>query len=402
MDNKEIPFGFISKEKIYRHSWGNHPEKEIGEVREGDIEKSSQFFIARFTDLASKVSEVTEKIDSTENKGSFLMKLIHLKDQLPEHDGLGDYQKLHDQLTKYENLVKDIIQKNRLRNSEIKSALIEEAKELDEIINWKEATEKAQDLKTRWIKTGSAEEDKNKGLETDFWEIITRFFDRKKQFYEDKQKLTDHRKRQYEELVEEARKLNDIHGKERFDKVKLLKEKWKETGGIPAEHYKPLLEEFNQTLKKGKKPFPQKSLDYAKIHERLLNVKSDPTSHNKQELDSLKKELMKDRSRSNEKWAALELIQILNERDFILKLANKRFPDFPKMDREKKKGIKKGIINDLIQRDMEELKIYEENSANFSSSDGSMNKLVESKLKSQRKKIAIKSKLLEWIDTEEF
>ena len=298
--------------------------------------------------------------------------------------------------------MKDIIQKNRLRNSEIKTALIEEAKELDEVINWKEATDKAQDLKTRWIKTGSAEEEKNDVLETSFWEVITRFFDKKKQFYEDKQRLTEHRRRQYETLIAEARMLDNIHGKERFDKVKLLKQKWKDTGGVPAELYKPLMDEFNQILKKGKRPFAPKKVDYSETLKKLAEVKLDPMKYDKQELDFMKKDLMKDRSRSPEKWEALELIQILNERDFILKLANKRFPEFPTLDKDKKKGIKKGIINDLIQRDSEELKIYEENSANFSSSDGSMNKLVESKLKGQKKKIAVKTKLLGWIESGEF
>jgi len=402
VDHKEIPFGLIKEGKIYRLAWGENAEREIGEVREGDVEKSSLFFVNRFNDLVSKIAEATEKIDSTENKGSFLMKLIHLKGQLPEHDGLGDYQALFDKLTKYESLVKDIIHKNRQRNSEIKTALVEEAKALEEILNWKEATEQAQDLKSRWIKTGSAEEDKNEGLETEFWEIITRFFDRKKQFYEDKQKLTEHRKRQYQELVEEAKKLNEVHGKERFDKVKALKQRWKDTGGVPAEFYKPLMDEFNQILKKGKKPFVAKKIDYSDTLKKVLEIKSDPTLYDKKQLDIIKKDLMKDRSRSPEKWEILELVQILNEREFVLKLASKRFPDFPKIEKEKKKGIKKGIISDLIQRDQEELKVYEENSANFSSSDGSMNKLVESKLRGQKKKIAIKTKLLEWVDSGEF
>ena len=50
-------------------------------MRDGDLGKSAHFFQERFSDLEKKVVEVIEKIDSSENKGSFLMKLIHLKDQ---------------------------------------------------------------------------------------------------------------------------------------------------------------------------------------------------------------------------------------------------------------------------------------------------------------------------------
>ncbi|MEQ9304442.1 MAG: DUF349 domain-containing protein, partial [Marinoscillum sp.] len=246
MDIIQVPFGFIKDGKVFQSSWGENPDREIGEVRDDDTDKSAQFFQERFSDLEKKINEVTEKIDATDNKGSFLMKLVHLREHLPQHDGLGDYQALHDQISRYESLVKDIIQKNRIRNTEIKSALIEEAKQIVEIINWRDATEKINDIKGRWIKTGSAEEDKNESLEEVFWGIIKSFFDRKKQFYEDKQKLTEHRKRQYEDLIDSARKLADIHGKERFEKVKELKEQWKEIGGIPAEFYKPLNNEFNQ------------------------------------------------------------------------------------------------------------------------------------------------------------
>ncbi len=399
MDSIQVPFGFIKDSKVFQNGWADNPEREIGEVRDDNVEKSTEFFQERFSDLEKKINEVTEKIDSTENKGSFLMKLVHLREHLPQHDGLGDYQALHDQIVKYESLVRDIIQKNRVRNTEIKNALLAEVKEAVEVINWKEATELINDVKTRWIKTGSAEEDQNEELEEAFWKIVQDFFDRKKQFFEDKIKLTDHRKRQYQELIEEAKKLADIHGKERFTKVKELKEKWKEIGGIPAEFYQPLNNEFNQLLK-GKRYEPPK--DYSALLAKLDAIKNGKEPYNQEELGKTKKELFRDRAKNPDKFKCLELIQLINEKEFITKLANKRFPDFEKLEAEKKKSIKIGIIKDLISRDEEDLKTYEENSTNFTSSDGKMNKLVESKIKGQKRKIDIKSKLLEWVDSGEF
>ncbi len=399
MDIIQVPFGYIKDGKVFQNSWGENPEREIGEVRDDDTEKSTQFFQDRFSDLEKKIDEVIEKINATENKGSFLMKLVHLREHLPLHDGLGDYAVLLDRIEKNESLVRDIIQKNRVRNSEIKNNLLEETKAAVEIINWKEATEKVNDVKTRWIKTGSAEEDKNEGLEEEFWKLIQEFYDRKKQFFEDKVKLTEHRKRQYQEIIEEAKKLADIHGKERFTKVKELKEGWKEVGGIPAEFYQPLHTEFNQHLK-GKKFIPP--VDYSDKLAHLQAIKARKEPFDGEALTKLKKELFRDRGKNPDKFKCLELIQLLNEREFIAKLANKRFPDFDKLEPEKKKNIKTGIIKDLISRDAEDLKTYEENSANFSSSDGKMNKLVESKIKGQKRKIEVKSKLIEWIDSGDF
>lgn len=399
MDSIASSFGYIKDGKVFQNGWGSNPDREIGEVRDEDNEKSILFFQDRYKDLAKKINEVTEKIDSTENKGSFLMKLVHLKELLPQHDGLGDYQVLHDKISQYESLVRDIIQKNRKRNTEIKNALLVEAKEIADILQWKEATEKVNDLKSRWIKTGSAEEDKNDALEEEFWSIIKTFFERKKQFYEDKQKLTEHRKRQYESLVEEAKKITYLHGKERFSKVKELKEQWKATGGIPSEVYQPLYQSFNEELK-GKKYAPK--VDYSETLKKLELISSGKEPFNKEQLDKIKKSLFKDKARHPEKHACLELIQLLNERAFILKLAEKRSTDFESLDDEQKKSIKKKIINDLIHRDQEDLAIYEENSGNFSSHDGGINKVVEKKIKSQKRKIEIKLKLLSWIDLGKF
>lgn len=399
MDIIQVPFGFIKDGKVFQNSWGDHSEREIGEVRDDDVEKSAQFFQDRFSDLEKKIDDVIEKINSTENKGSFLMKLVHLREHLSQHDGLGDYPVLLEKVTKYESLVRDIIQKNRVRNTDIKNSLLEEAKTAIEIINWKEATEKINDIKSRWIKTGSAEENKNESLEESFWEIIQGFYDRKKQFFEDKVKLTEHRKRQYQDLIVESKKLAEIHGKERFTKVKELKEQWKEIGGIPAEFYQPLHTEFNQQLK-GNKFIPP--VDYSQKLIKLEAIKAWKEPYNGEELTKLKKELFKDRAKNPDKFKCLELIQLLNEREFVIKLAYKRFPDFDNIEGEKKKSIKTGIIKDLISRDEEDLKTYEENSANFSSYDGKMNKLVESKIKGQKRKIDVKSKLLEWVDSGEF
>ncbi|MEQ9402820.1 MAG: DUF349 domain-containing protein [Cyclobacteriaceae bacterium] len=399
MKNTTVPFGYEKAGRLYLNSWADHPEKEIGEVRDGDIEKSVAFFVERFEDLNSKIEEVAKKIDETENKGSFLMKLLHLKDQLPLHDGLGDYLVLQEKIERYESLVRDIIKKNRERNSEIKKALIEEAKEAVEVINWKEGTEKVNDLKSRWIKTGNAEEDKNEQLEADFWKLVKGFFDRKKNFYEDKQKLIDHRRRQYEELVSEAEATKELHGRKKIEKIRELREKWKNTGGVPNDVFKPLVEAFNNNLK------PQQShsfIDYSEVIASLEAVKKGDAPFNKKELDLLKKNVFRDKARNPDKGRVLELIQLLIERDFVNSLANKRFPNFPQLDHEKKKSIRSGIVRDLLLRDKDELKLFEENSGNFNSSDGSMSKMIDGRLKSQKRKIEIKTQLLDWIERNEF
>ena len=125
MSEKEIPFGNIKDDKIFLNAWGEHPERQIGEVRE-DEESSIAYFVEKYEELVKKINDLEKEIEESVNKGSFLMKLKHLKSQLSEHDGLGDYIVLEERLTKQEALLEDIIQKNRERNSEIKKSLLEE------------------------------------------------------------------------------------------------------------------------------------------------------------------------------------------------------------------------------------------------------------------------------------
>ncbi|MEP1095723.1 MAG: DUF349 domain-containing protein [Cyclobacteriaceae bacterium] len=398
MKNPDVPFGYEKDGKLYLSGWLEYPDREIGEVRDEDVVKSAQFFVERFSDLQKKIEEVIEKIETTENKGSFLMKLLHLKEQLPKHDGLGDYQFLYDQLSKYESLVNDIVKKNRERNTEIKSSLIEEVKAAVEVINWKEATEIVNDLKAKWIKTGNAEEGKNEQLEEEFWEIVKSFFDRKKNFYEDKQKLLELRQKKYQELVVEAEKTKELYGKRKFDRIKELRETWKGVGGVPNDVFAPLHERFNMHLREQN----SSGVNYSDAVRFLEAIRKGETDFKKDEVDRIKQKVYRDKGRNPTKGKILELIQLLVEREFVVKLSLKRFPDFVSLESSKKKSIRAGIVKDLLARDKEELKLFEENSSNFTSRDGSMNKMLDGKLRGQIRKIAIKEKLLEWIENDEF
>lgn len=398
MENLHVSFGFIKEGKIYLGKWGAQDEVLLGEVSSEDPQSSIQFYEKRFADFEEKVNGVIEKIDSNENKGSFLMKLMHLKNQALEPKGLGDYEKVHKKIEEYESLVKETIKKNRERNTAIKTALIEEAKEAVETINWKEGTEKVNELKAKWIKTGNAEAEAQEELETSFWEIVTKYFERKKNFFEDKKKLTDHRKRKYEELVAKSAEAAQLSGPKRFQEIGKLRDEWKNVGGVPSSVYNPLFEVFKSNLKEKKKV---EHVDYSMIISSLEQVMDGTISFDKKSLDIIKKNLQQDRSRNKQKKVASELVQLIEEREFINSLAHKRFSNFSKMEKKEKNEIRKKITKDLINRDEEDLKIYEENSANFNTSNNSMYKLVEGRLKNQQRKIEIKNKLMKWFNEKE-
>jgi len=401
---KEIPFGKILENKIILNGWGAYPDREIGEVRE-DEETSVKYFEERFTELEAKITALETEIESSENKGSFLMKLIHLKELLGTHDGLGNYQSLLDRLTAQEAYLEETIEKNRVRNTQIKQALVEELRVSVEKINWKEATQEIHDIKARWIKTGNPKEELQEELDTAFWGLIDQFFDKKKEFYEDKKRLGEKRKRDYQNVIAKADELENLHGKERFDFIQTLKDEWREIGNIQKEDYSPLLRAFNNKLKPGPRHSQSQSFDIHELNKTLQRFTNGEQPYGFKQLEELKTQLKSyrpsDPEGKNLRRNAFQSIQLLLERDFIDKLAHKRFKNFKELEKAKKRQIRIGILEELINRDKADLDKYQENSANFSSSFGGTMDLIEKKLSQQKGKIQVKETLLQLLKRED-
>ncbi|MEQ8240004.1 MAG: DUF349 domain-containing protein [Cyclobacteriaceae bacterium] len=395
--SEEIPFGRIENGKIYKAAWRNNPERIIGEVKSEDEESSIQYFQNKYADLAQKVDALATKINNSENKGSYLMKLVHLQGLIIDHEGLGDYTKLADDLEGLESTLNEIIKKNRVRNSEIKKSLIVEIKTAVQEINWRESTESIHDIKSRWIKTGHALEEDQEELEATFWKEIEDFFERKRVFYEDKRRLQGKFKETYQALIKEAEGVSSLFGKAKYDKIGELKQQWKEVGNIAKEEYDPLLRTFNFKLKTRAKDensevkIPQiiKELELMTEGARRLDFK---------QLDQYKKTLKNfktsDPGLRMLRKEALNQTQVLMEKDFVDKLARKRFNDFDKSDASKKNTIRIGVLRELLSRDKSDLETFEENSAKFNSRSGDTSDLIQRKLIQQKNKIEVKERLM--------
>ncbi len=399
MSTSNVPYGFIKGTDLFLSGWGDHKDRKIGEVKDDGPEAAATYFQKKFQELESKINELSKIIESSENKGSFMMKLQHLKEQLPKHDGLGDYSVLMETLVKNEAIISEIILNNRKRNAEIKSALLIELNEALEIITWKEATVKIQDIKERWIKTGNAKEEVNDQLETDFWDGVQGFFDRKKAFYEDKNRLIEVRKKAYEELIESTSKLAELHGKDRFDEVKRLKHEWSEVGNVPASAFKDLMYRFNAGLK-GRKDLPPPNFDA--IGEVLDAMYSRAKAIDKEQLQEFRKNLAsyrtKDKELKDKRHDLMERINLIWERDFLENLAGKKNRNFNQLAETEQSAILSKLLKEFIGRDKLDLEKYEENSEEFAGHDQKTNRMLERKLGQQRNKIVVKEKLLKIIE----
>ena len=113
-----------------------------------------------------KWTTLLAKMDASDNKGSFLMKALHLKEQLLTYDGLGDFASLHRRLTEAEEAIAVTVAHNREKNLATKLGFIQEAEALRDSVEWVSASEKVKDLRQGWLKTGPVDKALTDELET--------------------------------------------------------------------------------------------------------------------------------------------------------------------------------------------------------------------------------------------
>lgn len=405
MTELQHELAFIEGGKVILKEQDGFPQREIGEVKQ-DEASAFQFFQDRFEILKEKVDKVQLQIETEENKGSFLMKVLNLKESLSNYDAIGDFNALKDRLELLEKMLEDYISQNRKRNLEVKSTLIEEAKSYAANPDWKEATESLKELRQRWIRVGAVESDKKEAIENAFQAVYDEFYDKKKAFHEVKKEMMAVREKQYEALIEKAKKLQN----EKSDAETLAKSnndlvaEWQALENIPKESYALLLKEFKkytQALRKegSKKPMKTQSKESNEKEKLALieelkeakNLKPDEAVEKAKSLQQRWKNTGKSFNKDiNDEYFALN--DYIFEKHFLESLYERK----AKKGLEEKEALKfkMNILRDLISRDQRELNIFEENLDKFNLGTQALDKLVGFKHEKQKRKLIIKQQIM--------
>ncbi|MFC6996899.1 DUF349 domain-containing protein [Rufibacter roseus] len=224
-------YGYVEGNQVWLKPFMHYPARQVGEVKEVP-EESLLYFANRFENFRQKVDALLEKIETSENKGSFLMKVLHLKEQIEKYDAIGDFEALHTRLTAAEEEIKEAIARNRNKNLSTKITLIQQAEALQDSIDWPETTEKLKELRQTWIKTGPVDKNLTEELEERFKAAVEVFFTRKKEFFQDKKDMLSRTVDKYRALISQSEALkNSEEWEETSKKLKDLQNQWKEIGG---------------------------------------------------------------------------------------------------------------------------------------------------------------------------
>lgn len=408
MSKKDILFGFIKGSDIYLKGFLDLPDRQIGEVKESEDE-SIQYFVNRYEAAKLKVDQLAIDISEAENKGSYLMKLIHLREKLKKHDGLGNYLPLFEQLDQLESDLEDLIASNKVRNEDIKTALLKEFEPFGHVTDWRTATEEILSINDRWLKTGTVNKEKNDEFEALFSQNMQDFFDRKREYVEEKKKVTEIRLRKMQDLIARVRKINirepsfDLR-----DEVDKLRSEWAAIGQVPMRDKKYLEKDFNHKISqlfKDRGPSRattatpqelQRNLILKKelIEKAIVLEKNDSFL----ELQSLQEEWQKIGLIPKEDYKELTeqfktLCEKAFEKRFLEQLAQNKDDSYNEKNNREKTRFKIILLKDLLKRDENDLQSFLNNMDKFNR-DQKFDKVMNNKLLNQKRKVTVKRQLL--------
>jgi len=239
-------FGFCQDGKVYINAYLNFPQREIGFVRNTE-EEALTYFVNRFDLAKRKVGQLSSEVETVQNKGSFLTKVVQMKAYLAEFDGLGDFIPLFDELDRMEKYLRDLIQNNQIKNLEIKRALIQDAKNISTEEDISKATDELMEIKSKWVKTGPVDKQFQEELSQEFQLVLDDFFLRRRSFFEEKNRQIDEKiltLQGFIDSVHQLRKAEDLDAS--VIRVKELQKEWKTVLGLPPKKQSMLWKNFKK------------------------------------------------------------------------------------------------------------------------------------------------------------
>ncbi|WP_339878570.1 DUF349 domain-containing protein [uncultured Algoriphagus sp.] len=408
----EHPYGYIKENKVYLKGFLGQQDRVIGEVKEDEV-STLNYFEDRFKQLKEKVEKLKNDIQENQNKGSFLMKLIHLRESLMQSDALGDFEALINELSEQEEYLNEIIQVNRSKNLEVKKALILEAEERKDDTDWKETTEFYKELKLRWIKTGPVDKENQEEVENTFNALVQHFFENRRHFFEGLALQAEENIKVYEALVVQAREAHDFpDAKIAFDISKKIQRQWKEAGKVPAEKRQPLWDEFSRlnnrifsrykrTLQTGPQMNPRELMRKIEtLTDEIKILAGKPTSYT---LVGRAKEIQEEwRKLPQRKPREANLIvrsfqffsDIVFEKAFLEKLVHGKYSDYDEKPEAEQIQIKTALLKDLLKRDQTELEAAQNNTENFRVQSADFDIMMKKKLFAVKRKVDVKNYIL--------
>jgi hypothetical protein len=408
-------FGFTHEGKVYLKGYATFNDRVIGEVKESE-EASIAYFVKRFALAEAKVDELIKSIHQAENKGSYLQKLIHLRTYLHSFEGLGDFTKLLEKLDREEVSLLELISKNRVKNTTLKEALLLELDAYLDSHDWINASEKVKEIKLKWLKIGNASKEEEDRLELLLKEKLDYFYNRRNDFFEERNRVNLEKIRKYEAIILKAEQLKDAEDILGASNIfKELHDQWKAIGSVPKQELSRLWTSFKayndyfiqryKAFKRQKKSGGGNANDFkVRKFEQLLHAANqliedfpvDAPLKAKELLDEWRKlgKLIDPRMRDINVRFRFSTDKIF-ELDYLNRTIDRRAPGFDLKTPKEQLRIRVTLMKELISKDRTEIMHFEDS---FVTSPGNReaegDKLFLSKMDMKKRRLKVKEAIL--------
>ncbi len=239
-------YGYVQDGQVFLKGYLDSNDRRIGEVKRTEQE-ALDYFKNRFAIAENKVAQLEQEIGEAQNKGSYLTKLVQLRKKLLGFDAIGDFVPLLRRLDAQEEILNGLIRVNQLKNLEIKRALIAEAEAIADSSDWRPVADALQEIKLKWIKTGPVDKPIDDEIEARFQELLDGFFQRRREFFNEQNKVIQERLDQYDRLIwlaERATRMQDLEAA--YQEVRKAQNAWKAVGEVPIKKSGKLYKRFRK------------------------------------------------------------------------------------------------------------------------------------------------------------
>lgn len=404
-------YGYVKDGKVFLKGYHNYPDRQIGEVKRTEQE-ALDYFKNRFVIAQNKVSQLEQEVEEAQNKGSYLTKLVQLRKKLLGFDAIGDFIPLLEQLDELEVVLTDLIKNNQLKNLEIKRALLAETEEVASSNDWKNTADALQEIKAKWIKTGPVDKSLEPEIEGRFQELLDGFFQRRREFFNEQNKVIQERLNQYDDLIRyaiRASRNQDLDAA--YQEVRRLNNLWKQVGEVPIKKSGKLYKQFKRfttivfdkynaakgiVIKKRVDPRIEAQMKMADEAERLAKQKDifQAAERAKQLLNSWKEVKvpfkLQDKTLNERFRAACDKIFELS---YLHRVLARKYPAFDLKSQAEQLRTKIREMEYLIRREKSDLQIAQQD-AGMLNPENEQDKMILNKINTQKRKVAMKESIL--------
>ncbi|MFT4733818.1 MAG: hypothetical protein ACI9QN_000060 [Arcticibacterium sp.] len=411
----ENEYAYIKDSKVFLKGYLELPERQIGEVKRTE-EEAFQYFINRYDIAVNKVEQLEKEVEEAANKGSYLTKLLQLRKRIENFDGIGNFIPLLSRLDIKEAYLNGLIELNQKNNLKVKEELLSETKAIVDNDDWGPVSDELQEIRTRWIRTGPVEKKLNEEMEEEFKLLLDSFYQRRKAFFDEQNKIIDERKAKYEVLIELS---YDLHRRrdwdEAFEDMKKYQREWKDVGELPAKMMKFLYRNFKKSnsgyyekyckakgiqIQRREDPRVEAQIRMMKEAERLASAENDAIFDSTVKAKVLLNEWknirvpshVADRNVAERFRAACDKIFELS---YLMKVVGRKSPSFNFLDEEQKSKTKYREMENIVRRARHDLQELEATSSIGSGDSQDMDRMMFNNLKTQKRKLLMKEVILE-------